>query len=60
MSPIYRVALIRGGHAVVFHMRMCGAVYADLCAHIRLKPHRKIGKVYADKQISAYVEKPNI
>ena len=34
-----------GGLAVVFHMRICVAVYAQLCAHIRMKEH-----------ISAYIQ----
>ena len=33
------------------------ALYADLYAHIRMKPHRKIRIVYADMRISAYAEK---
>ena len=37
------------------------AVYADLYAHIRMKPHKKIRKVYADIRIYAenriYAEK---
>ena len=36
------------------------AVYADLYAHIRMKPHRKIHIVYADMWISAHAEKLHI
>ena len=50
--------LTRGGHAVVFHMRIYAvAAYANLYAHIRMKPHRKIRTVYAEMRISAYAEK---
>ena len=38
---------------LIFICAYAVAVYADIYAHIRMKPHRKIRIVYADMRISA-------
>ena len=49
------VSPIEVGMRLFFICAHVVAVYADLYAHIRMKPHRKIHIVYADMRIYGYV-----